>query len=56
MVEMLGAELYVHVAAGDAALTARVPRDRAVKAEETVVLGAAARALHLFDPATGAAI
>ena len=56
MVEMLGAEQYVHVVLPAGRVTARVPRDQVVKVDETVTLTAAARHLHLFDAATGAAL
>src|SRR5579862_5724691 len=49
LVEMLGAEQYVHVAVGNEALTARVSRERPVKADDSVTLAAPSRALHLFD-------
>ncbi|HXX82498.1 MAG TPA: sn-glycerol-3-phosphate ABC transporter ATP-binding protein UgpC [Casimicrobiaceae bacterium] len=56
LVEMIGAEQYVHVATESGSLTARVPREQAVKAEKTVTLTAAARDLHLFDQGTGIAL
>ena len=56
VVEMLGAEQYVHVATDGGALTARVPRQRAVKVDETVTFAAAARDVHLFDRETGRAL
>jgi len=56
VVEMLGSEQYVHVEVPAGMLTARVTRDRPVKPEEIVTLRAAARHLHLFDAATGAAL
>ncbi|HEY1325580.1 MAG TPA: sn-glycerol-3-phosphate ABC transporter ATP-binding protein UgpC [Casimicrobiaceae bacterium] len=56
VVEMLGSEQYVHVALDAGTLTARVSRDRPVKAQETVTLRAAARHLHLFDDGSGAAL
>ena len=56
VVEMLGAEQYVHVAVGGGAVTARVPRGQPVKVEETVTFVAQARNVHLFDPETGRAL
>jgi multiple sugar transport system ATP-binding protein len=56
MVEMLGAEQYVHVTLAAGRVTARVPRDLVVKVDETVTLTAAARHVHLFDAATGTAL
>jgi multiple sugar transport system ATP-binding protein len=56
VVEMLGSEQYVHVALPGGMLTARVTRDRPVKVQENVTLRAAARHLHLFDPAGGVAL
>jgi multiple sugar transport system ATP-binding protein len=54
MVEMLGAEQYVHVSTDAGSLTARVPRNRPVKVDDSVALAVAD--LHLFDHATGAAL
>jgi multiple sugar transport system ATP-binding protein len=56
VVEMLGAEQYVHVIADGGSLTARVPRDQPVRVDETVTLAAASRDLHLFDRKTGLAL
>ncbi|HXR56451.1 MAG TPA: sn-glycerol-3-phosphate ABC transporter ATP-binding protein UgpC [Casimicrobiaceae bacterium] len=56
VVEMLGAEHYVHVATDGGALTARVPRHQSVKVDETVTFAAAARDVHLFDRETGRAL
>jgi multiple sugar transport system ATP-binding protein len=56
VVEMLGAEQYVHVATGGGALTARVARDRPVRVGDVVTLAAAAGDAHLFDENTGAVI
>jgi len=56
VVEMLGAEQYVHVAVSGGAVTARVPRSQPVKVEETVTFVAQARDVHLFDPETGQAL
>ncbi|HJU22090.1 MAG TPA: sn-glycerol-3-phosphate ABC transporter ATP-binding protein UgpC [Casimicrobiaceae bacterium] len=56
VVEMLGAELYVHLSTAAGSLTARVPRERQVKVGETVTFGASSRDLHLFDQATGMAL
>jgi len=56
VVEMLGAEHYVHVATDGGALTARVPRHQPVKVDEAVTFAAAARDVHLFDRETGRAL
>jgi multiple sugar transport system ATP-binding protein len=56
VVEMLGAEHYVHVTTDGGALTARLPRRQSVKVEQTVTFAAAARDLHLFDRRTGRAL
>lgn len=48
MVEMLGAEQYVHVKTESGSLT--------VKVDETVILAAIAPDLHLFDHETGLAL
>jgi len=56
VVEMLGAEQYVHVAGGEGSLTARVPRDQPVKVDQAVTLATASRNLHLFDHRTGVAL
>ncbi len=56
VVEMLGAEHYVHVATDGGALTARVPRHQSVKVDETVTFAASARDVHLFDADTGRAL
>ncbi|HEX6792488.1 MAG TPA: sn-glycerol-3-phosphate ABC transporter ATP-binding protein UgpC [Casimicrobiaceae bacterium] len=56
VVEMLGAEHYVHVATDGGALTARVPRHQSVKVDEMVTFAAAARDVHLFDADTGRAL
>ena len=56
MVEMLGAEQYVHVKTEGGSLTARVPRNQPVKVDETVILAAIAPDLHLFDHETGLAL
>ena len=53
VVEMLGAEHYVHVATDGGALTARVPRNQRVKVDETITFTAAASDVHLFDRTTG---
>jgi multiple sugar transport system ATP-binding protein len=55
-VEMLGAEQCVHVAVDGGSLTAKVSRDHYIKVDDSVTLVAAARALHLFDQATGSAL
>jgi multiple sugar transport system ATP-binding protein len=53
VVEMLGSEQYVHLDVDGGSLTARVPRDQPVKAEQAVTFTSAARHLHLFDHQTG---
>jgi multiple sugar transport system ATP-binding protein len=53
VVEMLGAEHYVHVTTDGGAVTARVPRHQSVKVDEAVTFAAAARDVHLFDRDTG---
>jgi ABC-type sugar transport system ATPase subunit len=54
VVEMLGAEQYVHFTASGGSLTARVPRDRPVRVGETVAFTGSARHLYLFDAESGA--
>ena len=56
VVEMLGAEQYVHVATHGGALTARVPRYRTVRVDDTVTFSAAARDVHMFECETGRAL
>jgi multiple sugar transport system ATP-binding protein len=56
VVEMLGAEQYVHVAVDGGSLTAKVSRDHCIKVDDNVTLAAAARDLHLFDQETGFAL
>jgi multiple sugar transport system ATP-binding protein len=56
VVEMLGAEQFVHFDAAGEALTARLPRDRQVRAEGRAVFTADARQLHFFDPESGQAL
>ena len=56
VVEMLGAEHYVHVATDAGALTARVPRHQRVKVDDAVTFVASARDVHLFDRDTGRAL
>ena len=56
VVEMLGAEHYVHVATDAGTLTARVPRNQPVKVDDTVTFAASARDVHLFDSETGRAL
>ena len=56
MVEMLGAEHYVHIITDGGALTARVPRHQPVSVDETITFVAAARDVHLFDRDTGRAL
>ena len=53
VVEMLGAEQYVHVVTDGGTLTARVPRTRAVHVDDTVTLAAATCDVHLFERETG---
>src|SRR5690606_37047327 len=52
-VEMLGAEQYVHFVVEAGALTARVPRERAVKAGQNVVFTTESKHLYLFDQKSG---
>ena len=56
VVEMLGAEQYVHVTTDAGALTARVPRHRRVKVDDAVTFVASARDVHLFDRETERAL
>jgi multiple sugar transport system ATP-binding protein len=56
VVEMLGAEQHVHVEIEGFELTARIPRDRPVRAGETVTLATKACHLHLFDHESGEAL
>jgi multiple sugar transport system ATP-binding protein len=56
VVEMLGAEHYVHVATEGGSLTARVPRHQRLHVDETVTFAAPARDVHLFDRETGRAL
>jgi multiple sugar transport system ATP-binding protein len=56
VVEMLGAEHYVHVKTDAGTLTARVPRHQPVKVDDTVTFAASARDVHLFDRETGRAL
>jgi multiple sugar transport system ATP-binding protein len=56
VVEMLGAEQHVHVEIEGFELTARIPRDRPVRAGETVTLATQACHLHLFDHESGEAL
>ncbi len=53
VVEMLGAEQYVHFTTDSGALMARVPRDRLVRVQDRVTFAGEARHLYLFDEATG---
>jgi multiple sugar transport system ATP-binding protein len=53
VVEMLGAEQYVHFKTGDSHLTARVPRDRLIRIGEPVSFTGNARHLYVFDSETG---
>ena len=54
VVEMLGAEQYVHFTASGGQLTARVPRDSPMRAGQQVSFTGSARHLYLFDAETGA--
>jgi len=56
MVEMLGAEQYVHVSTEGGSLTARVPRNQPVRVAAFVTLAASATDLHLFDHETEQAL
>ncbi len=53
VVEMLGAEQYVHFTAAGGQLTARVPRDCPVRAGQPVAFSGSARHLYLFDSESG---
>jgi multiple sugar transport system ATP-binding protein len=56
VVEMLGAEQYVHFAADGGSLTARVPRDQPVKVDQRVTFTSRSHHLHMFDHETGLAL
>ena len=56
VVEMLGAEQYVHLATGSGTLRARIPRDRPLRIDDAVTFVADARDLHLFDAESGVAL
>jgi multiple sugar transport system ATP-binding protein len=56
VVEMLGAEQYVHFSTDGGALTARVPRDHPVRAQQNVTFAGQTRHLNLFDYETGATL
>ena len=56
VVEMLGSEQYVHLVADRGSLTARVPKERAIKVDDKVIFVAASLDLHLFDPESGLAL
>ncbi|MBO0738428.1 MAG: sn-glycerol-3-phosphate ABC transporter ATP-binding protein UgpC [Alphaproteobacteria bacterium] len=56
IVEVLGAEQYVHVAVNGESVTAKVSRDRPVRAGEALSLIADTRNLHVFDCETGKAL
>ena len=53
VVEMLGAEQYVHFTADGGTLTARVPRDHPVRVQQNVTFAGETRHLYLFDHETG---
>jgi multiple sugar transport system ATP-binding protein len=55
VVEVLGAEQYLHLDVGGEPLTAKVPRVQSVKVDQRVRLFADNRDLHLFDQHTGKA-
>ncbi len=56
VVEMLGAEQYVHFVADGGSLTARVPRDQPVKVDQRVTFNSRNHHLHMFDHETGLAL
>ena len=56
MVEMLGAEQYVHFVSDGRTLNARVPREQHVKIGQRVSLKSESRHLYLFDQETGATL
>jgi multiple sugar transport system ATP-binding protein len=56
LVEMLGPEQHVHVDVDGHELIARIPREDAIKVQETVTLATDARHLHLFGYETGEAL
>jgi multiple sugar transport system ATP-binding protein len=56
VVEMLGAEQYVHFVADGGSLTARVPRDQPVKVDQRVTFTSRNHHLHMFDHETGLAL
>jgi len=56
IVEMVGAEQYIHVTIDGGSLTARIPRDRTIKIDDTVVFAASSNDLHLFDHQTELAL
>jgi len=56
MVEMLGAEQYVHFVSGDATLNARVPREQHIKVGQHVAFATTCPHLFLFDERTGATL
>ena len=56
VVEMLGAEQYVHVATDAGTLTARVPRRQPVRVDDAVTLVAAASDVRLFEAESGRAL
>ena len=53
VVEMLGAEQYVHFTTAAGQLTARVPRDHPIRIGDRVAFTGSARHLYLFDAESG---
>ena len=56
VVEMLGAEQYVHVTVADGTLTAKLPRDQRVTVDDRVTFATSSRDLHVFDQESGSAL
>lgn len=56
MIEMLGAEQYVHVSVADVSLIARLSRDHRIHAGDALTFAGDAANLHFFDEATGIAL
>jgi multiple sugar transport system ATP-binding protein len=55
-IEVLGSEQYLHLDVDGQSLTARLPRERHLKAEQLVRMIAPIRLVHLFDHESGAAL
>ena len=56
MVEMLGAEQYVHVSLAGTSLIARLSRDHRVRAGDALAFAGGAEHLHYFDEESGVAL